>query len=97
MAAKRVGVWAQGAQDFLNRYTNARRGRGGFPTSMDRLCVSRVLDERDALLEALKEAWPSNLLAVPDHLPDDFVFPVDMTAGELRKIAAAIRQAEGGE
>jgi hypothetical protein len=48
----------------------------------------------DDLLGALKALWPRNLLLVPDHLPDDFVFPVDVTAAELRAARAAISKAE---
>lgn len=58
---------------------------------------NRRSDHSPALLEALKRLWPDNLGVVPDHLPDDFVFPIDFTAGELRRVAAAISQAEGGE
>lgn len=50
-----------------------------------------------ALVEALKGLWPDNLRSVPDHLPDDFVFPIDVTAGELRRAEAALSQALGGE
>lgn len=48
-----------------------------------------------AIADALKAIWPSNLAKVPDHLPDEFVFPVDLTAGELRKLASAITMADG--
>jgi len=50
-------------------------------------------DRERALSDALAAIWPSNLAKVPDHLPDDFVFPVDLTAAELRKVAAAIGMA----
>lgn len=51
-------------------------------------------DKERALVDALKAIWPSNLAKVPDHLPDDFVFPVDLTAGELRKVAGALALAD---
>lgn len=45
--------------------------------------------DRIAELEAALSAfWPDNLGVVPDHLPDDFIFPVDISAGELRRINA---------
>ncbi|MGA0604926.1 hypothetical protein ACO2Q0_02915 [Phenylobacterium sp. VNQ135] len=48
------------------------------------------------LEKALNGLWPANLLRVPDHLPDDSVFPVDVTAGELRRAAEALSQGEEG-
>lgn len=35
---------------------------------------------------------PQNLGHLPDHLPDSAVFPVDMTAGEIRVALAALSE-----
>lgn len=55
----------------------------------------RLAASAPALLEALETLFPSNLGVVPAHLPDSFVFPVDVTAGEFRKAFAAIASARG--
>jgi len=48
-------IWGEAVRDFLAQYDN-RRGRGGFPTAMDRAAIKRVLEQRSGLLEALRAA-----------------------------------------
>jgi len=47
-------TWGDDVRQFLRRYERARRGRGGYPSTMEQEAIRRVLDQRDALLEALK-------------------------------------------
>lgn len=50
--------------------------------------------ENAELLAALRRLLPRNLGPLPDHLPDDTVFPVDMTAAEIRDARALLAKGE---
>jgi hypothetical protein len=66
------------------------------PEQLDAVGEAVMLANRvPELLRVAELLWPNNLSQVPDHLADDFVFPVDVTAGELRALQAAISKAEG--
>ncbi len=56
--------------------------------------IAALEAENKRLREAVIILLPSNLGPVPHHLDDGFVFPVDITAGEIRAARAAL--AEGG-
>lgn len=61
---------------------------GNYSRSADR--IDQLTAEVERLREALTRLYPSNLAKVPDHLADDFVFPLDVTAGELRAASHAL-------
>lgn len=54
----------------------------------DRIIALEVENAR--LREAMIALLPSNLGPIPQNLDDDFVFPVDVTAGEIRSARAAL-------
>ena len=58
---------------------------------------ARLIAASPCLLEALTEILgPLNVSTDNANVPDDFVVPVDMTMGELRKALKAIAKATGG-
>ena len=47
------------------------------------------------LVAAAEAQWPTNLGHIPDHLPDDFTFPCDVSAGDLRALRTALATIKG--
>lgn len=51
------GIWADQARAMLRRYASSKRGHGGYPTADERYAIHQALDERKALLDALRELY----------------------------------------
>lgn len=49
------------------------------------------------LLAVAREMLPRNLCLTNPNVPDDTVVPLECTMGDLRKVAAAIAKATGGD
>lgn len=64
---------------------------GGEDVAADIALLSSAAD----LLAVAREMLPRNLCLTNANIPDSTVVPLDVTMGELRKIAAAIAKATG--
>jgi hypothetical protein len=53
--------------------------------------LKKEIANQDAMLEAAQKVIPPNLCLTNTNISDDEVVPLDITIGELRKVAAAIR------
>lgn len=74
-----------------------------FVLTSDGTIVADVADPKDApvitaapdLLAVAQDMLPSNLCLTNSNIPDSTVVPLDVTLGELRKIAAVVAKATG--
>jgi hypothetical protein len=56
---------------------------------------ARLIAAAPDLLEVAKAMIPANLCTTNPNIRDDLVVPLEVTMGELRRIAAVIAMAEG--
>lgn len=56
--------------------------------------INQAADLLDSAHATLRSMVPTNMSHVPDYMPEDFILPIDFTAGEMRRLFAAIAQFE---
>lgn len=71
-----------------------RLADAAIPLLPDLLSAAR---EAGRLREALERILPANLGELPASMPDSFVFPCDVTAGEIREARAALSTETGDQ